>query len=191
MKGTEMISKVHPNISTALQLANLPNDGNRYELIDGVLYMMSPVGFDHGDVAMRIGALLFQHVNTNSLGKVCAAETGFRIARDPDTVRAPDAAYVSQAKLDACTEDKSTYLPLAPDLVVEVVSPSDVFSEVEAKVAQWLVAGTKIVLVANPKDQTLRVYRSPEKIEILRKGETFDAGDACGNWNLAINDVFE
>ena len=139
---------------------------------------------------MVVGASIFQHAKTNSLGKVYAAETGFRIAKDPDTVRAPDAAFVSQSRFDSCVKDESSYLPLAPDLVVEVVSPNDVFSDVEDKAAQWLNAGTEIVLVANPKDQTLRVYRSPEKIEILRKGEVFEAGDVCGDWCLPVDEVF-
>ena len=185
-----MISKTHVHISTAEQLAAMPSDGNRYELIEGTVRMMSPAGFDHGDVAMKIGASLFQHVKTNSLGKVCAAETGFRIATNPDTVRAPDAAFVSQARLDACSDDKSAFLPLAPDLVVEVVSPNDVFAEVEAKASQWLNAGSKTVIVANPADQTLRVYRSADKIEILRSGQTFVSTDGCPGWNLSVEEVF-
>ena len=185
-----MTSKLRTDVSNAQQLARLPSDGNRYELIEGVLHVMTPAGFDHGDVAMRIGASLFQHVNQNSLGKVCAAETGFRIASNPDTVRAPDAAFVSQAQLDQCAGDESAYLPLAPSLVVEVVSPNDVFADVEAKAAQWLNAGSKVVLVANPEDQTLRVYRTSDKIEILRCGQVFEAGDGCPGWTLPVDDVF-
>ena len=75
-------------------------------------------------------------------------------------------------------------------LVVEVVSPSDVFTDVAAKAAQWLSAGSMLVLVANPKDQTLRVYRSSDRIEILHKGEQFEAGDACGNWCITVDAVF-
>ena len=185
-----MISKLHTDVSTADQLWELPADGKRYELIGGKLQMMSPAGNEHGRIAMAIGASLFQHVKVLQLGKTYAAETGFLIARDPDTVRAPDAAFVSTQRL-ASVEASSTYLELAPDLVVEVVSPNDVFSDVEEKVSQWLAAGSKIVLVANPKDASLRIYRLPEKIEILRQGDCFDAGDVCGNWNLNVSDVFE
>lgn len=126
----------------------------------------------------------------NSLGKVCAAETGFRIGSNPDTVRAPDAAFVSQARLDDCADTESAYLPLSPDLVVGVVSPNDVYAEVEAKSAQWLAAGSKVVLVANPADQTLRVYRSPDMIEILRSEQVFEVGDACPGWQLPVDEVF-
>lgn len=185
-----MISKLHDDVSTADQLWELSAEGKRCELIRGKLHMMSPAGNEHGQVAMAIGASLFQHVKKRQLGKTYAAETGFQIARDPDTVRAPDAAFVSTQRL-ACVEATSAYLELAPDLVVEVVSPNDVFSDVEDKVSQWLAAGSKIVLVANPKDASLRIYRSPEKIAILRLGDCFDAGDVCGNWNLKVSDVFE
>ena len=77
------------------------------------------------------------------------------------------------------------------DLVVEVVSPNDVFADVESKAAQWLAAGTRIVLVANPADRSLRVYRSREKIEILRQGDVFASGDVCCDWKLPVNNVFE
>ena len=134
--------------------------------------------------------IAFRHVNSNSLGETYAAETGFRISNEPDTVRAPDAAFVSQSRLENCEVDNSTYLPLAPDLVVEVVSPSDIFSEVESKTAAWISAGTQVVLVANPKDKSLRVYRSLEKIEILRNSDIFDAGEACWNWQLSVAEIF-
>lgn len=186
-----MIPNIHTHVSTAEQLAALPDDGNRYELIDGVLHMMSPAGFDHGDIAMTIGAALHAHVTANSLGKVCAAETGFRISNDPDTVRAADAAFVSQARLDSCSHDRSAYLPLSPDLVVEVVSPNDVFTEVESKAMQWLAAGTQIVLVADPAQRSLRVYRGSQTPKMLGRGEIFEAGEVCGGWQLPVDCVFD
>ena len=83
------------NPMTAQQLAALPDDGKRYELVRGELHMMSPAGHEHGRVAMRLGSQLEQHVRGHQLGTVYAAETGFLIAREPDTVRAPDVAFVS------------------------------------------------------------------------------------------------
>jgi len=151
--------------------------------------MMSPAGNEHGNIAMAIGASLYNHVKKNDLGRVYAAETGFKIASNPDTVRAPDAAFVSHKRLNSI-ETASGYLPLAPDLVVEVVSPSDVFSEVEEKVAQWLAAGSQMVMVANPKDQTLRIYQDRDSIQILKLGEKFDSGSVCSNWIVNVTDVF-
>lgn len=185
-----MISKTPSNVSTAADLFALPADGNCYELIEGALHMMSPAGNEHGNVAMAIGASLFNHVKKCALGKVYAAETGFLIASNPDTVRAPGAAFVSTDLLDS-NESVPGYLALAPNLVVEVVSPNDVFSEVEDKVAQWLDAGSQMVVVANPKDQTLRIYRDRDSIQILKLGDTFDSGSVCSNWIIEVADVFE
>ena len=185
-----MIANTPSDVKTAEQLFALPDDGKRYELIGGVLRMMSPAGSEHGDVAMVIGASLYRHVKQLGIGKTYAAETGFLIARNPDTVLAADAAFVSFQVLEKTPRTRG-YLNVAPDLVVEVVSPNDVFSEVEEKVSQWLAAGSKLVLVANPNDRTLRVYCSSEKIQILRGGEVFDSGDACSNWQLGVDEVFE
>ncbi len=185
-----MIPKTHQDISTVEQLLNIPDDGNRYELVKGVLNMMSPVGSEHGKIAARIAARLVVHVEQHELGETYAAETGFRIATSPDTVRAPDAAFVSHDRL-ASVEPTRGYLPLAPDLLVEVVSPNDRFSDVEAKATDWLHAGTEIVLVADPANLILKVYTKDSDIRTLQQGETFFAGEVCGNWQLAVNDAFQ
>ena len=185
-----MIEKTHQDVQTAEQLFAMPNDGNRYELVQGTLRMMSPAGSEHGRIAMRIASRLARHVEELNLGETYAAETGFLIASDPDTVRAPDAAFVSHALLETI-EPTSGYLPLAPDLVVEVISPHDSFSEVEAKAEQWLLAGTKTVLIADPANQTLSVYADVSQIRVLRAGQTFDAGDVCGGWELKVDDAFQ
>jgi len=185
-----MISKTGQSITTAEQLFAMRDDGNRYELVKGVLTMMSPAGSEHGDIAARILARLVVHVEQNELGKTFAAETGFKITTSPDTVRAPDAAFVSHQLL-ATVEPTRGYLALAPDLVVEVISPNDSFSNVEAKAFEWLQAGTKIVLVADPANLTLQVYQTETEIRVLRKGDTFSAGDVCPGWELTVNDTFQ
>ena len=186
----ESMSTEVENMFTWQQLFAMPDDGNRYELIEGVLRMMSPAGSEHGKVAARILARLVVHVEPMDIGEVFAAETGFRIASNPDTVRAPDAAFVSHERLNA-VEPTRAYLALAPDLVVEVVSPNDSFSEVESKSQQWLDAGCELVLVADPENETLQVYRQSEQRVVLKSGEIFDSGDVCENWKLAVNDVFK
>ncbi len=183
-----MIVKSNLN-TTAEQLLAMPGDGNRYELLNGVLIMMSPAGSEHGWIAERMSRRLGDHVEKQQPGRTYAAETGFRISINPDTVRAPDAAFVSDARLKR-VEPTSGYLPLAPDLLVEVVSPNDTSSEVEAKAQHWISAGTAIVLVADPANQTIRVYKNESDIHVLRRGDTFDSGDVCGNWKLSVDDAF-
>lgn len=178
------------NIEFAHQLFSVAHQGKRLELVKGVVKVMSPAGSEHGWIASRILIRLGTHVEANDLGKTYAAETGFLIEVNPDTVRAPDAAFVSHERLNATTPS-SGYLQLAPDLVVEVISPKDTSTDVESKTEQWLEAGSKIVLVADPRNQTLRVYRSKSQIEVLHSGEVFCSGNVCGNWTISVNEIFE
>jgi Uma2 family endonuclease len=173
---------------TVAELASLPDRGNCYELIDGELRMMSPAGSEHGRIAAGITAALWHHVRKNALGTVYAAETGFLLSQDPDTVRAPDVAFVRHERLDEVA-DVEGYLPLAPDLVVEVVSPNDRFTDVEAKVQVWLDAGAQMVLVVDPGTRTIRVHRTMERIVVLRETEQLDASDVVSGWKIAVADL--
>ena len=105
--------------TTAEELLRMPDDGLRYELVRGELRRMTPAGNKHGYFTMNLSGPLHQHVKENGLGRVYTAETGFKLASNPDTVRAPDAAFVSQAHLDE-TGEVEGYWPGAPDLAVEV-----------------------------------------------------------------------
>ena len=129
---------------TAEELLHLPATGRRLELVKGRVYEMPPPGARHGSVAMRIGSLLNTYVLGNLLGRAFAAETGFILRRNPDTVRAPDASFVAGDRLPE-GELPVGYLEMAPDLAVEVVSPSDTAREIQEKVADWLRAGTRLV----------------------------------------------
>ena len=174
---------------TAEQLYEMPDDGNRYELIGGELRMMSPAGGRHGRVAHNLGLLLGNHVRKAELGVVYAAETGFLIARDPDTVRAPDVAFVNHQSLQKINEDAG-YLPLAPDLVGEVISPSDTFSNVEEKALGWLAAGTRMVLLVDPGNRQLHVYRAVDNIVVLDDNAEVDASDVVPGWRFAVEELF-
>ena len=175
--------------TTAKQLAAMPDDGKRYELVCGELRMMSPAGGHHGRIAMRIGSMLEQHVRTNQLGEVFAAETGFLLATDPDTVRAPDAAFVSADRF-AQLEDVRGFVPLAPDLVVEVVSPNDSSSDVEEKANSWIHFGVRLVLVVDPANHSIRTYRDQASIDVFFTGDQVDVGDVVDRWTFEVDDVF-
>ncbi|MEP7347002.1 MAG: Uma2 family endonuclease, partial [Gemmatimonadaceae bacterium] len=115
---------------------NLPN--KRTELVRGALVVREPAGYRHGDVAMRLAAAVAPFVYAHELGRVFAAETGFTLARNPDTVRAPDVAFISRDRLP--DPAPRGFAEMAPDLAVEVLSPDDRPGEVLAKVADWLKA---------------------------------------------------
>ena len=174
---------------TAEELLEMPADGVRRELVRGELKEMTPPGHLHGRTAMRIGARLDRHVEENGLGAVYAAETGFRLASEPDTVRAADAAFVRQERVEQIG-DAPGYFPGPPDLAIEVVSPGDRFSEVEGKVLEWLDAGTRIVIVMNPAKWTATVYRSRSDIAVLGVDDTLDGADVVPGWAVAVSELF-
>jgi Uma2 family endonuclease len=180
---------VQPQLTSAEELLQLSRDGYRYELVQGSLQMMSPASGRHGRLVLRIGWLLNNHVEAHALGVVFAAETGFKIAVDPDTVLAPDVAYVERSRFRDM-EDETGYLPLAPDFVVEVLSPSDRFTRVESKAMAWLDAGCKLVLLVDGESETVHAYRSRSKIQIYRKDEALDCSDAVPGWLLQVSAFF-
>ena len=174
---------------TADELLAMPDDGYRYELVKGELIRMSPPGNEHGITAMNIGAPLHQHVKRNKLGAVYAAETGFLIYQNPDSVRAPDVAFVRQERVDEAGRVKGYWVG-APDLAVEVVSPSDTVREVEGKVAEWLEAGAQMVWVVSPKLHTVTVYRSLTDIKTLTEKDTIDGGDVVPGFQISVAEIF-
>ncbi len=152
---------------------------------------MTPAGNKHGYVTMNLSGPLHRHVRENGLGRVYTAETGFKIASDPDTVRAPDAAFVSQARLDE-TGEVEGYWPGAPDLAVEVISPSDTHTEVVEKALAWLEAGCRMVLAVDPSRRTVTVYRALDDIRILKgeAGEALDGADVVPGFRLPVAELF-
>ena len=175
---------------TADDLLRMPDDGFRYELVKGELRKMCPAGHEHGRVAMRFALRLGNHVETNNLGVVYAAETGFLISSDPDTVRAPDVAFVRQERVERVGKTKG-FWPGAPDLAVEVVSPGDTHAEVEEKAIDWLLAGVILVLTFNPNKRTATAYRSLKDIKILDENSILDCDDVVPGFKVAIKDIFE
>ena len=175
---------------TAEELLKMPDDGFRYELIRGELKKMPPPGHVHGRVAMKFGWRLAQHVKANNLGIVYAAETGFLLETDPDTVRAPDCAFVSRERLGDIG-DVEGYLPGAPDIAVEVISPGDTYTEVEEKAIEWLANGSAMVLVLNPRKRTATVYRSLTDITILDQNAILDISDVVPDFKVSVKDLFD
>ncbi len=174
-------------LMTAEELLRLSSQG-RYELVKGVLVEMTPPGYEHGKVANRFNYRLTHHVIQNGLGEVVAAETGFRLARDPDTVRAADIAFVSEARRPAIPP--TGYAEFAPDLVVEVVSPHDNPDEIQSKVTDWLEAGVRLVLVMYPRSRQVAVYRSLREVIVLTEADTFSAPDLLPGFSCPVADIF-
>jgi len=174
---------------TADQLLRMPDDGSRYELVAGALRKMTPAGWEHGTVGGYLSTLLGQHVLEHGLGRVFLAETGFLLARDPDTVRAPDIAFIHKDHLPA-EKPKEAFWPGAPDLAVEVVSPGDTVGEVDEKVKAWLDAGAAMVWLVDPAWKSVTVYRSAREIQTLTEEDRLDGQDVVPGFRCRVADIF-
>jgi Uma2 family endonuclease len=175
---------------TADQLLDISaNSACRYDLIRGELIEMSPAGGRHGRVAIRIGRFLDEFVDRNSLGACFGAETGFVLAEGPDTVLGPDAAFVRAASMPP-EDEQDGYLRLAPDLAVEVISPSDRAGQVSENVAEYLEAGVRLLWVIEPRQRTVTVYTPNQNARVLREGDILDGGDVLPGFSVAVAELF-
>ena len=175
--------------STASELFEMPDDGFRYELVKGELRKMSPSGWEHGEVVVNITLLLGQYVKVNKLGACGGAETGFKLASDPDTVRAPDLSFVNRERIPEGDASKK-FFKGAPDLAVEVMSPGDTRREVNEKVEDWLEAGARAVWVINPKKRVVTVYSSMTDVTHLSEVEELDGGDVVPGFRCKVSEIF-
>lgn len=180
---------IKEKLYTAEELLQMPDDGKRRELVKGELREMAPAGNQHGYIAGEIFGELRNYVKANDLGRTYTAESGFKIASDPDTVRAPDAAFVSRERLEKVGSVEG-FWPGTPDLAVEVVSPGDTHAEVMEKSLAWLDAGCRMVLVVEPERKVVTVYRSREDIRVLTGDEVVDGADVVPGWRLPVAEIF-
>jgi Uma2 family endonuclease len=177
--------KLH-TIDDLWELSHRSKGKRRYELVEGVIVEMAPAGGKHGGIALKLGALILQHVESHDLGHVTAAETGFVLFAEPYTVRGADVGFISKERL---TELPEKYIPFAPDLAVEVVSPNDSASEIQAKVLEYLQAGTKLVWIVYPKTKTVVVHIASGAQTVLSEG-VLDGGGVLPGLKLKVRDIF-
>jgi Uma2 family endonuclease len=181
---------ITPKLMTWQELAELPDDGLRYELVRGVLLTMAPPFDDHGRLADRFGRSLDRYVDAHDLGEVRRAEIGCLLTSNPDTVRSPDVAFVSH-ELRATLGYGRGYFPGSPDLVVEVISPNDRLTKVAEKVAEWLEHGAKLVFVVNPRRRVVDVHRPGQGPQTLGMDDVLDGENVVPGWSMAVRDLFD
>ena len=175
------------HLITAEELFNLPDDSLRHELIKGELLTMSPPGEEHGIVIMRLAAPLATYVDSQNLGVVYGADTGFKLEDNPDTVLAPDIAFIRSARMG---EPVKAYRSGPPDLVVEVLSPRDTMSQAQKKAAQWLSFGALLVWLVNPRTRTIEVRRHGGQAIILSVQDELSGEDIIPGFVIPVARIF-
>ena len=165
-------------------------DACRYELLEGELITMAAAGYEHGAIGSLMDRRLGDFVEANDLGVVTNSDTGFLISTNPDTVRMPDVAFVRKERIPADGLPKG-FFPGPPDIAIEVISPSDTYTEVERKAAQLLDAGTLLVVLIDPRTRTVVKHPAQGPITRLAEADTLTLDEALPGFSLPISDIFE
>ncbi|HKO58336.1 MAG TPA: Uma2 family endonuclease [Thermoanaerobaculia bacterium] len=174
---------VDARLMTADELLRIPDDGYRYELVRGELKRMSPAKGEHGIITGRIHAWLGAWILTRKLGQVTSSDTGFLLSSNPDSVRCPDVAFI---RADRVPQDLNAFV-VPPDLAIEVISPTDRYSDVEEKKDEYLTAGVLAVVIVDPRRKTVTIHR-PTGVEEVQ--ETLVLEDVVPGWTLPLADIF-
>lgn len=179
---------VELKLMTAAELWALPDDGLRHELVRGELRTMSPTGGEHGGIEVRIAVRFALHVSDHPIGEIVGGETGFRLRRNPDTVRGADVAFIRHERLPDGRLPRG-YIEGPPDLVVEVVSPGDAAAEVEEKVREWLEGGSKAVWVVYSAGPRIAVHLPDGTSRTCGPNDEIDAGDAFPGFRMNVAEL--
>lgn len=176
-------------LMTAEDLLANPVPNKCTELVAGHILVREPPGYRHGLVAARLLVAISNHVTQHQLGRVLAAETGFTLFRNPDTVRAPDVAFIRSERVPR--ETIRGYPEFAPDLAVEVLSPSDRAGAVLAKIGDWLTAGASLVWIVDSERKTARIYRADGSQALLTGDDSFDGENVLPGFAARLSDMLE
>lgn len=159
------------------------------ELVEGEVIQQMPTGFLHGKIEFLIGILLGLFVRQHQLGIVFGGETGIYTRRNPDTVRGVDAAYISHERLAQSTSN--SYLDVAPELIVEIMSPDDSWTNIDDKLTEYFAIGVELVWIVNPKRQQIHVYTARTQFEVLNRSDTLNGGSILPGFEVTVAEIFE
>lgn len=159
------------------------------ELIEGRIVPMTPTGGEHGRIEANIGAELLAYVRSHKLGKVLAGEVGIYTRRNPDTLRGADVLFISNERY---AQQKSPgFLDVAPDLVVEILSPNDSWIEVTQKLREYFAIGVRLVWVADPQTRSVHAYRALTDVREFTENDDLPGDDVLPGFSVKVAQLFE
>jgi Uma2 family endonuclease len=172
---------------TDQELEALPKDGYKYELLDGEL-ISSPGYANHGLIGARLGALLLKFVDRHKLGDVYDSSTGFRLA--PDVLLSPDVSFVSKARLKKILIAPDKFLLGAPDLAIEVLSPSDRLKQVHRKLDRYFEHNVRLVWWVDWTKEQVHIYTPDSVSALTRSTDTLSGGDILPGFRCRLSRIF-
>ncbi len=158
------------------------------ELIDGRIVRMRPTGGEHAAIEAALTAKLHSYVRERRIGWVLGGEVGIYIRRSPDRVRGADAAFVSRERMP--TRPGRRFLEVAPELVIEVLSPDDCWQDIRQKIEEYFEIGVERVWVVEPENRAVLVYRSPDESERMREGDVLEGHGTLEGFRLPVAELF-
>jgi Uma2 family endonuclease len=174
---------------TAEEFEQLPDDGKRYELIDGELREMPPTVNWHGEVESYLTTLLHTHIRAHGLGRVSCGEILYIVRRNPDRVRAADIVFIRQERVPPL-EARQHIMEVIPDLVVEILSQHDTVAEIHEKIEDWLNAGVQMLWVVDPFRRTVTIYQPGYDPRLLGEHGALDGDPVVPGFRCAVAEIF-
>ena len=182
--------KTRPKLVTANELLEMDRRDIKGELIRGVFCEKMSSGTEHGEIAMLLGSGMINFVRPRRIGRVIGGDSGVFLEKGPDTVREPDIAYISADKLPLDIRVRG-YLEIIPDLVAEIISPSDRPAQIHDKTRMWLSYGVRIVWEIHPERREVQVHQLGQPPTVLGEDDTLDGGDILPGFTLPVRDIFD
>jgi Uma2 family endonuclease len=175
---------------TAEEYARMPDNGQPTELVRGRIITLNPPVPYHGFVCGKVYVLVFQYVTGHGLGWVMSNDSGVITERDPDTVRGADVAYYSYSRIPKAGLPKESYVKAVPELVFEILSPSDRWSKVHIKVGEYLAAGVNVVCVVDSAKQRIHVFTEEQPPRLVAADEELTLPEVFPDFHVPVSEFF-
>jgi Uma2 family endonuclease len=183
-----MIVASEPQVWTDQEFMTLPEDGGRYELVNGEVVDVGNSGMEHGNIGIFLGGAIELYVRSKKLGVTCDSSTAFTLKTG--NKRSPDVSFIAKERLQGIKRLPKGFFQGAPDLAVEVISPSNTFEEIHNKLVEYFDNGCRLAWVIHPDEQSVLVYRQPRPDQLLKLGDRLEGEEVIPGFSLPVADLF-